>query len=88
MFKIEIMLMFYSVMVICFVCSAAGLNVDSRSSHLALAALAAEAEGSGGALSEEAERELWLKELFQSARFYMIKSRNDHNVQLAKEKVK
>ncbi|XP_075250027.1 uncharacterized protein LOC142342547 isoform X2 [Convolutriloba macropyga] len=68
------------------VSTAAGLNVDSRSSHLALAALAAEAEGSGGALSEEAERELWLKELFQSARFYMIKSRNDHNVQLAKEK--
>ena len=39
-------------------------------------------------MSEDAEREMWLKELFKGARFYMIKSRNDHNVQLAKAKVR
>ena len=53
--------------------------------------LAAGVVGGGAAvepMSEDAEREMWLKELFKGARFYMIKSRNDHNVQLAKAKVR
>ena len=38
-------------------------------------------------VSAGAERELWLKDLFKGTRFFMIKSRNDHNIMLAKEKV-